>query len=346
MSKKDYYEVLGVKKQATNDEIKKAYRKLAKEWHPDKNPDNKVAEEKFKEVSEAYEVLSDSTKKSNYDRFGHAGNNRGGMDMNDAFNDMFNRHFNQQRQPERRVGQKMSLLVKLTLEEIFTGVKKTYKYDRHVACDDCGGHGGLDSSTCSECNGTGHRTQTFRTPMGNVQQMSPCYSCNSTGVKYTNECKTCNGSGLKKVNETIDVEIPAGVVEGMTFVMEGKGHGIKSGGEGDLHIKIMELQHKTYVRSGADLKLNLKLQYTQLVLGDKVEIETIDGGKIRISIPEYSDIGNNLRIPYKGVTIYGKEGRGDIIITLGVDMPKELSDDVKAAVINLKDKVNEQKVES
>jgi len=344
MSKRDYYEVLGLKKGAQPDEIKKAYRKLAKEFHPDKNQGDKESENKFKEISEAYEYLSDADKREKYDRFGHnQGGGYGGRNMEDMF-EQFGHRF--RKQPRVRVGDNMSLLLKLTLEEIFSGVKKTYKYSRNVGCTDCGGHGGTDTHDCSDCNGTGVRTQVYQTSTGYIQQQSACTSCDSTGKKYTTICRSCGGKGLKNVEETVDVEVPSGVQEGMIFVMDKKGHGVKSGIEGNLHIKIMEQKHKTYVRSGADLKLNLKLQYPQLVLGDKVEIETIDGSKIRISIPEYSDVGNNLRIPYKGITIYGKEGRGDVIITLALDMPKELNDDVKEAVINLKDKINEYKLES
>lgn len=348
MSKRDYYEVLGLKKGAQPDEIKKAYRKLAKEFHPDKNQGDKEAEDKFKEISEAYEHLSDADKKSKYDRFGHNGANNGGFggfggrnmeDIYEQFGHMFGR---QSQQPRVRVGDNMSLLLKLTLEEIFTGVKKTYKYSRNVGCSDCGGHGGTDINDCPDCNGTGLRTQVFQTPMGYVQQQSACTSCDSTGKKYATACTSCGGRGLKSVEETIEVDIPAGVQEGMAFVMAGKGHGVKSGTEGDLHIKIMETPHKTYVRSGADLKLNLKVNYHQLVLGDKIEIDTIEGGKIRMSVPEGSDVGSNLRVPFKGIKLYGKDTRGDIIVTLGVDIPKNPSDSVKEAVINLKEKMDEQ----
>lgn len=345
MSKRDYYEVLGVQKGAQPDEIKKAYRKLAKEFHPDKNQGDKEAENKFKEISEAYEHLSDADKKAKYDRFGHGGGQGGGFgsrnmeDIYEQFGHMFGR---QSQQPRVRVGDNMSLVLKLTLEEIFTGIKKTYKYTRNVTCGDCNGHGGSDVHDCPDCNGTGLRTQVYQTPMGYVQQQSACGSCDATGKKYKTACTSCGGKGLKNVEETIEVEIPAGVQEGMAFVMAGKGHGVKSGIEGDLHIKIMELQHKTYTRSGADLKMNLKLNYHQLVLGDKVEIDTIEGGKIRMSIPESSDVGSNLRIPFKGIKLYGKESRGDVIVTLGIDIPKNPSDSVKEAVINLKEKFDEQ----
>lgn len=335
MSKRDYYEVLGLAKGASQDEIKKAYRKLAKELHPDKGGD----EDKFKEVSEAYEVLSDDDKKAKYDRFGHNSDNRGNPDdMFRGFHDIFGRHFNQGHK-QVRVGETLSLTVKLTLEEIFSGVNKTYNYNRNVSCTDCEGHGGTDPYDCPSCNGSGMVTSLTRTPMGVFQTTQPCPSCDATGTKHRTPCNTCNGSGLNNVKETVEVTVPAGIQNGMTFVMEGKGQGIKSGHNGDLHIKIIELPHKLFTRIGADLKMNLKLSYPQLVLGDKVEIDTIDGNKIRMSVPEYSDVGTNLRVPFKGIRVYGKEGRGDLIVTLGIEIPKKLDDDAKEAVINLKEKL-------
>lgn len=335
MSKRDYYEVLGLAKGVSQDEIKKAYRKLAKELHPDKGGD----EDKFKEVSEAYEVLSDDDKKAKYDRFGHNSDNRGNPDdMFRGFHDIFGRHFNQGHK-QVRVGETLRLTVKLTLEEIFSGVNKTYTYNRNVSCTDCEGHGGSDPYDCPSCNGSGVVTSLTRTPMGVFQTTQPCPSCDATGTKYRTPCNTCNGSGLNNVKETVDVTVPAGIQNGMTFVMEGKGQGIKSGHNGDLHIKIIELPHKLFTRIGADLKMNLKLSYPQLVLGDKVEIDTIEGNKIRMSVPEYSDVGTNLRVPFKGVSVYGKEGRGDLIVTLGIEIPKKLNDDAKEAVINLKEKL-------
>lgn len=331
MSKRDYYDVLGIKKGASSDEIKKAYRKLAKEHHPDKGGD----EQKFKEISEAYEILSDNDKKANYDRFGHS-NPRQGFDPFAGFRNPFGGGFEQQ----TRVGSDMSLLIKLSLEEIFTGVKKTYRYTRKTKCGSCDGHGGEDIKDCGVCGGSGRMVNVMRTPMGIIQQMTTCNACEGLGQTYTKQCNTCHGGGVVDSKEEVEVEIPAGVFEGMTFVMQGKGHGIKSGIEGDLHIKIHELKHDIFTRSGSDLKMNLKLSYPQLILGDKVDITTIEGSKIRITIPEHSDVGSNLRIPFKGVTTYGKDGRGDILITLGIDIPKKLDDDTKALIIDLKEKLN------
>jgi len=328
MGKKDYYEVLGIKKDATASEIKKAYRNLAKEFHPDKNPDNKAAEDLFKEIQEAYETLSDDKKRSNYDQFGHTNGRQ--QEHYDPFGGF---------RPERptKVGETMSLVIKLTLEEIYTGTQKKYKYNRTDKCDDCHGHGGTNARNCGICNGSGYVMRGFRTPMGTISQMFPCQVCSGEGLVYETACNTCNSTGLKNIEETIEINIPHGVMDGMRFVMTGKGHGIKGGETGDLHIQVSEIPHKVFTRSSSgDLKMNLKLTYTQLVLGDKIEIETIDGGKIRVPIPEFSDVGNNLRIPTKGLKVFGKDSRGDLTITLGIDIPKELNESQREILSTLK----------
>ena len=336
MSKRDYYDVLGIKKGASSDEIKKAYRKLAKEYHPDKGGD----EQKFKEVSEAYEILSDSDKKANYDQFGHSGQQRGGNPFGGFRNPFGGGFAGFSDGPQTRVGSDMSLVLKLTLEETFTGVKKTYKYTRKVTCNTCSGHGGEDVHNCNVCGGSGKTLNVIKTPMGIIQQIVTCQACEGLGKTYTTACKTCNGNGVVDTIETIEVDVPAGVMDGMTFIMQGKGHGIKGGVEGDLQIKIHEAAHKMFNRSGADLKMILKLSYPQLVLGDKVEIDTIEGTKIRVTIPEHSDVGSNLRIPFKGTKQYGRDTRGDILITLGIEIPKKLDDDTKAIIIDLKEKLD------
>lgn len=335
MNKKDYYEVLGLKKGASASEIKKAFRTLAKELHPDKGGD----ENAFKEVNEAYEVLSDTEKKQKYDRFGHEGQQNQQRNPFGGFGGFGGFDFNGFQQSPERFGDNMTLNIKLTLEEIFTGVKKTYKYSRNDSCDSCGGHGGTDIDNCGPCNGSGVITRVLQTPIGMMQQSMPCPTCSGLGTTYKVQCGKCSGSGTKTIEEKIDVDIPSGVQQGMTFVMKGKGHAIKSGKCGDLLINVQELLHKTYERSGNDLKLNLKVNYPLLVLGGKVEIDTIDGGKIRVSIPEYSDVGSNLRIQKKGMKFYGQDQRGDVVVTLNVEIPKELDDDTKALLIDLKEKL-------
>jgi molecular chaperone DnaJ len=338
MNKKDYYEVLGLKKGASASEIKKAFRTLAKELHPDKGGD----ENAFKEVNEAYEVLSDTDKKRKYDQFGHEDSRGGGQDpfgfagFRNGFNG-FGGYHNQQ--PAERFGDNMNLLIKLTLEEIYTGIKKTYKYSRNGSCTACDGHGGTDIDNCGTCNGTGMHTRILQTPIGMMQQSMQCPTCSGLGKTYKVQCGVCNGHGTKTTEETIEVDIPSGVAEGMTFVMSQKGQAIKGGKCGDLHINVQEIKHKQYQRSGNDLKLNLKVNYPLLILGGKVEVETIDGGKIRVSVPEYSDVGGHLRIQGKGMKFYNQDKRGDIHITLGVDVPKDLDDDTKSLLIDLKEKL-------
>ena len=337
MNKRDYYEVLGVTKKASENEIKKAYRKLAKELHPDVNPNNKEAEDKFKEVSEAYEHLSDKDKKAHYDQFGHQqqGGRRGGFNMHDmgevfrGFSHIFN-------QPTRR-GQNLRVNIKLTLEEVYAGVKKSYKYLRDVSCTTCDGHGGHDVHDCEICGGAGQVIRQIKTPIGVMQQQMPCHGCHGIGLKYTTECNTCKGSGLKKEEEVAELELPTGIDETMEFSIAGKGNGIKSGIEGDLLCSFTILPHKVFVRNGNDLRMKLKLQYHQLVLGGKVDIETIEGTKIRIKINEFSDAETILKIAGKGLKHYGKETRGDLIVTLGLLVPKDMSDDAKELVIKLKE---------
>jgi len=325
MSKRDYYEVLGVSKGASSDEIKKAHRKLAKEFHPDKNPDNKEAEERFKEVSEAYEYLSNPQKKAHYDQFGHVRQGNQPSDYGFRYT------------PPVRTGENMVLTIKLTLEEIYSGIKKTYKYKRDVGCVDCSGHGGTDSQNCDICGGSGVLMRLIRTPIGDFPQGIRCQSCDGIGLKYKIPCNTCKSSGLKSVEETVEINVPSGVQEGMTFIMPGKGHSVKGGINGDLHISVMELPHKVYVRNGSDLKMTLKLTYSQLVLGDKIEVDTIEGSKIRVSIPEHSDVGVNLKVQGKGLKAFNKETRGDIVITLAISIPKQISESAREMLTKLKD---------
>jgi molecular chaperone DnaJ len=334
MAKKDYYEILGLKKDANGDEIKKAYRKLAKTFHPDKNPGDSTAEEKFKEISEAYEHLSDSNKKAKYDQFGHNQHQDFGRR---GYSGGFD--FGGSSEPQPRFGIDKTLLVKLTLDEIYFGITKKFKYKRTDKCDDCHGHGGTDIDDCGTCNGSGVFHRVMNTPIGHIRQTMVCPNCSGIGRKYKNACNTCKESGLKTVEEVIEIEIPSGVQEGMAFVMNGKGDGIKSGENGDLIINIQELPHNTFTRFGNDLKMILKLNYPQLVLGDKVELETIDGKKIRVDIPKYSEVGANLRIPTKGMKFFKNSNIGDLIISLGISIPKDIDSETETILNNLKEKI-------
>lgn len=324
MSRKDYYKILNVAKDATVDDIKKSYRELAKKYHPDKNPNNTEAEEKFKEISEAYEVLSDADKRKKYDnndRF--SGFDFSGMRGNRAI----------------RVGENIRLNIKLTLEEIFSGVKKTYRYKRNDFCSSCDGHGGKDVDVCKTCNGTGAVMQVFNTPIGQVRQAFDCPHCSGIGETYKTKCGDCNGSGVKSIEDTIEIDIPSGVFDGATFAVGGKGHAIRSGRHGDLYCVVNEIPHHKFVRDGNNLKTNLKLSYPQLVLGDKVEIETIEGGKIRVNIPEHSQVDTNLKVVGKGMTEFKNNNRGDLIINIGVNIPKKIDEETKELLEKLKTKV-------
>jgi molecular chaperone DnaJ len=331
MSKRDYYEVLGVTKSATEDEIKKAYRKMAKEYHPDTGGD----EAKFKEIAEAYEVLSDKDKKTQYDTYGHR---MGADNMNSRgshWNDFMSQFFNQHPQQQQKVGPYLNLTVKLTLEEIFNGVIKKFKYKRQASCETCAGNGGTNQQTCDVCHGTGRIGRVLQLGNQHIQIGQPCDKCEATGIIYTDTCNVCSGHGVLAAEEMVEIKIPHGIRDGMSFGMEGKGHAIKGGIAGDLIINLVELSHKTFVRNGDDLRITLKLTYSQLVLGDKVEIDTIEGGKIRVSIPEYSKVGDSLRLKDKGMKIFEKDTRGVMVVNLDIQMPTSITEDERNLIKQL-----------
>lgn len=330
MSKRDYYEVLGLKKDATEDEIKKAYRNLAKEFHPDKNPDNEAAKELFQEIQQAYEHLSDKDKRARYDQFGHNSDHFGRQQTAADYGIQ---------KPIKR-GAHVKLNVNLTLEEIFSGTTKKYKFERDAKCHACHGHGGFDLTDCQTCQGQGVFMHIIRTPLGDFAHPILCQDCNGVGHKVGKECSDCKGSGLERVEETIDLEVPHGIADGTEFQFRGAGNAVKNGEYGDLIIKVTETNHKVFKRTSAgDLQMTLKLTYPQLVLGDKIEIETIDGGKIRITIPEHSDVGTNLRVQNKGMKPYKSDTRGDLIVTLGISIPKQIGASAKDLLAKLKDLV-------
>jgi molecular chaperone DnaJ len=308
MSKRDYYEVLGITKTATADEIKKAYRKLSKQTHPDVGGDA----EAFKEIAEAYEVLSDDNKKSKYDVYGHAGPQQQAYD---PMQDFMRRSGFGMRQNK---GQNMNLTVKLTLEDIFNGVTKKFKYHKRGDCGTCSNKGGTGVKPCSHCNGAGVVMEVFRTQFGEIRNASTCEVCQGSGNTYETICHTCGGEGTINIEEQIEVNVPSGVVDGMAFVMQGKGHSIKNGTAGDLVITIIELRHDKFLRVGNDLKIKVPLEYYQLILGDKVEIPTIEGGKIRATVNPYSKVNEILRIPTKGMRQLNSTNRGDMLLELGL----------------------------
>lgn len=345
-SKRDYYDVLGVAKGATKEEIKKAYRKMAIQYHPDKNPGDKEAEEKFKEAAEAYEVLSDDNKRSRYDQFGHAGmgNNGGfgggGMSMDDifsSFGDIFSEFgfggFGGSRRGGgggRRVnrGSNLRVKVKLNLKEIVEGVEKKIKVKKKVACSSCSGTGAQGSNaytTCSTCHGTGHVTQVRNTILGQMQTQSVCPSCGGEGKSITNKCTSCYGEGIVDNEEVITLNIPAGVADGMQLSVAGKGNAARRGGiAGDLIVLVEEVRHESLERDGNDLIHNLLISVPDAILGSEAEIQTVES-KVKIKIEPGTQSGKVLRLRGKGVPDINGYGRGDLLVHINVWMPKNVT---------------------
>ncbi len=347
MSKRDYYEVLEVSKDATDIEIKKAYRKQALKYHPDKNPDDTESEEKFKEAAEAYEVLSDSHKKSRYDEFGHAGLGRGagngfaggGMSMDDIFSqfgDIFGGAFggfggfgtsSRQRRRVNR-GTNLRVKVKLTLEEISNGTEKKIKVNKYIECKSCKGTGAEDGSsysTCSTCRGTGQVTRVTNTFLGQMQTSSTCPHCGGEGQIITNKCNTCAGNGIERGEDIIRINIPAGVSEGMQLSINGKGNAAaRKGIPGDLIVLIEEIKHPELERDGSNLLYNLFISLPDAAIGSTLEMPTIEG-KARIKIAPGTQGGKVLRLKGKGLPSINSYGKGDILVNINVWTPKTLT---------------------
>ena len=369
MTKRDYYEVLGVEKSATVDEIKKAYRKRAIEFHPDKNPGNKEAEEKFKEAAEAYDVLSDPQKRQRYDQFGHAGvggtSGSGGFsgdfDMEDIFSrfgDIFGGHFGfgnfssfaggSSRSGGRRMnrGSDLRVKVKLNLNEIAKGVEKKIKVKKYVPCTACHGSGAEsganNTKTCETCRGNGVITRITNTLIGQMQTQSVCPACNGEGRIITRKCQACAGEGIVKDDEVITIQIPAGVAEGMQLSMSGKGNAARHGGvHGDLLILVEEEPHLELIRDENDLLYNLLLSVPQAALGSSVEVPTIDG-KVKVRIEPGTQPGKVLRLRNKGLPSVNSYGSGDLLINISVYIPETLSDSEKSVLGKLENAQNFQ----
>jgi molecular chaperone DnaJ len=356
MAKRDYYEVLGVARSASAEEIKKAYRKLAIQYHPDKNPGNSEAEEKFKEAAAAYEVLSSAEKRQNYDRFGHSGPQMGGggfgggMDMNDIFEqfgDIFGGAFGSsssrggQRGGQR--GTNIRIKLKLSLEEISDGVTKKLKVNKYSGCSTCHGSGakaGTQPRTCSTCQGSGQVTQITNTFLGQMRTASICPTCQGQGSIITDKCTSCRGEGIERGEEVIEVRIPAGVEEDMQLNMRGKGNaGQRNAPPGDLLIVIEEEDHPLFKRDGQHVFYDLYLNIADAALGTNVEIPTL-GGKARVKIDEGTQSGKTLRLRGKGLPSVNGGPRGDMFATINVWTPQNLSQEERKMLEGIRGKTN------
>ena len=359
MAKRDYYEVLGVSKGADENEIKKAYRKLAMKYHPDKNPGDKPAEEKFKEAAEAYDVLSNPQKKAQYDRFGHAATGAGaggaggfgGMNMDDIFSqfgDIFGSGGGfgfggggQGRRVNR--GSNLRVKVKLTLEEIAAGVEKKIKVNKYVSCNTCSGSGAMGGSafsSCGTCRGTGQVTKVMNTILGQMQTSSTCPSCGGEGQTIKDKCKSCYGDGIVRAEEIITINIPAGVAEGMQLSMSGKGNAAARGGvPGDLLILIEEAEHPVLKRDGNNLFVEHYISVADAALGTHIEVPTIDG-KAKIKIEPGTQPGKVLRLRGKGLPAVNSYEKGDLLVNINVWIPQKLSKEETKALEKLNESEN------
>ncbi len=358
-TKRDYYEVLDVAKNATAEEIKKAYRKKAIQYHPDKNPGNAEAEEKFKEAAEAYEVLSDDNKRARYDRFGHAGVSGaaggggfgGGMSMEDIFSqfgDIFGGHFGgfggfsgfggSGRERRANRGSDLRVKVKVNLKEVLNGVEKKIKVKKYVACTHCNGNGsenGTATTTCETCRGTGVVTRVANTILGQMQTSTTCPSCNGDGKTITKKCTHCNGEGVNREEEIISIRIPAGVAEGMQLTMQGKGNAARRGGiNGDLLVVIEEEQDPNLIRDENDVIYNLFLGFPTAAIGGTVEVPTIEG-MAKVKIDPGTQPGKVLRLRNKGLPSINGFGTGDELIHVNVYVPENLTSEEKKKIEEL-----------
>lgn len=351
---RDYYEILGVDKNASQDEIKKAYRKKALKYHPDKNPDDPKAEQKFKEAAEAYSVLSDEDKRRRYDQFGHQGV-RGGAgpdfqgfsnveDIFDAFGDIFGgfggfgdifggrRTSSRRRSSTIQRGSDLKIKLKLTLEEVAEGVSKRVKVRRMERCETCNGSGakpGSSKKTCPVCGGAGEVRQATQSIFGQMVNIRECNNCNGTGEVIEELCNTCGGSGLVRKETTLSIDVPAGVSSGNYMTLRGEGNkGANSGPPGDLVVVFEEKPHKYFTRKGNDILLEAKISISQAVLGDEIQVPTL-GGKASLKIPSGIQSGKVLRMRRKGLPAVNSNDRGDQLVKVQIVTPTKISNEEK-----------------
>ena len=364
--KRDYYEVLGVSRGASEDEIKKAYKKMARKYHPDLNPGDKTAEEKFKEVNEAYEVLSDADKKARYDQYGHAGVDpnfgAGGFgggcdgsfdfgDLGDIFGSLFGGGCGGGRRtnptaPQRGESNRMSIAI--SFEEAAFGCEKAVTVERYETCDTCHGNGcapGTSPEVCPDCHGTGTVQVRRQTPMGVFATSSPCPKCGGKGRIIHQPCKDCRGSGMVRKKKTIQASIPAGIDNGQTISIRGQGNAGKNGGPaGDLLITITVRPHELFRREGTSVLCEAPITFTQAVLGAELEIPTIDG-KVKYTLPEGTQSGTTFRLKGKGIPSINGRGRGDQYVTVYIETPKNLNKEQKEALKKFAETMGESNYE-
>ncbi|HWB62061.1 MAG TPA: molecular chaperone DnaJ [Chitinophagales bacterium] len=368
MAKRDYYEILEVPKTATTEEIKKAYRKVALKYHPDRNQGDKAAEEKFKEAAEAYEILSDADKRKQYDQFGHAMNGGGygggggyqNVNVEDIFRnfgdifgggggfDPFDSFFGgggggRQTRTRGKKGSNLRIKVKLSLHEVAHGAHKSLKVKKHVECHTCHGSGAKDAgsvSKCSVCGGSGVVRKVTNTILGQMQTTQTCYNCNGTGQQITKKCPTCNGLGVEYGEETLNIEIPAGVQDGMQLSMSGKGNAGEQGGPpGDLIIQVQVEENPELEIDGQNIIYNLHISFVDAVLGTHIEVPTIEG-KAKFKIPAGTQAGKIFKLSGKGLPAINTYGRGDQLILVHVYTPTELTTEEKKLLEKLRESPN------
>lgn len=367
--KRDYYEVLGIQKGASEAEIKSAYRKLAKKYHPDLNPDNPEAEAKFKEINEANDVLSDPDKRARYDQFGHAGVDPsyaggaggysygggfggfdGGIDLGDIFDSIFGGGGSTRRaNPSAPVrGSDITVSLEISFMEACKGVSHDIEITRSETCDSCNGSGaksGTTAKTCPDCHGTGYVKVTQRTMLGSMSTQRPCTKCGGKGKIIETPCPSCNGNGRVQKRKKVTVNVPAGIAGGQTLTIRGEGHaGANGGSKGDLNVRISVRKDNLFDRKGDDIWVELPVSYTQAALGDEVTVPTIDGN-VTYRIPEGTQPGDVLRLRGKGVQHCQREGRGDMLVRVVIEVPKKLTKAQRELLQKLESELSEKNFE-